>query len=176
MECFGLFLARDIRYDIYNLEWLFGQLRSIRGDVRKLEAKWFISHFNVFLQNSDLNGLIWHTVLKSDHSRGFLVVNSRRSCVIWQIKLHGFIVDSDGAITAVLPEQNNINKIFTGESLDALGFLEGYLSGLIIVQNCNPGPAVASGKVVSCVWIFELNKEIFIRLPVIVVDDENFNL
>jgi len=66
------------------------------------------------------------------------------SSVVGLVQLHAIIVNSNNAITSILPQNNDLCKFFIGWSLNALWLIEANLSGLVIIDNSDSSFTILS--------------------------------
>ena len=108
---------------------------------------------------------------KSEGTLDSLVVDSISSSVARLIKLDSLIVYLNFSIRSVFPNNYNFSNLLRGNSLDLLGLLEANLSWLVIINNSNSSSSVLSLKLLHGLWVIELDVEIFIWLPVIIISN-----
>ena len=108
---------------------------------------------------------------KSEGTLDSLVVDSISSSVARLIKLDSLIVYLNFSIRSVFPNNYNFSNLLRGNSLDLLGLLEANLSWLVIINNSNSSSSVLSLKLLHGLWVIELDVEILIWLPVIIISN-----
>jgi len=91
------------------------------------------------------------------------------------IKFHSFKLDSNFTISTVSSLDFNFDEIFVGISLDCFIFLEVDGTWLIVINNSNSSFGVLSNKLFLGCGIVELDEEILIWLPRVIVFDLNFD-
>ena len=90
-------------------------------------------------------------------------------------KLDGFVIDLYFTITSILSDDFDFTKFFSWRNLDAFSILEANLSWFIIIDNGNSSFGVLTYKLIICICIIELNKEVLIWLPVVIIIDFDLN-
>lgn len=88
-------------------------------------------------------------------------------------KLNGLIVNSDTSITTILSNDLNFTFFLGWCHFNTFCILKANLSWLVVVDDGDSRLCVLSNKFLVRIWIVELDEEIHIWLPVIVISDAN---
>lgn len=88
-------------------------------------------------------------------------------------ELNGLVVDSDSSVTTVLSDNFDFALFLGWGDLDALSVLKANLSRLVVIDDGDARLGVLSDKLLVGVWIVELDEEILIWLPVVIIVDDN---
>jgi hypothetical protein len=175
----GLSLLLQVRDDIDDDKPGQIQFGSHGTNVRQLESESIITIFFFFfilglwLQNFNLDGLLGFLVLKHKLALLTLVVDVLLSNVSLVSELDCFIINCNSAIGAILSLNDNLNMRVSWRNLNTLGVLESNLSGLIIINNGDSGLRVLTIELLVVICVVQLNKEVLIGLPVVVILDSN---
>jgi hypothetical protein len=113
------------------------------------------------------------SVLENKLTSGLLVVLSSLGNVILVAKINSLEVNSDATITTVLSNNLDLAELLSWSDLDSLSILEANLTWLVIIDNGDASFGVLSNKFGVELWIVELNEEVLIWLPVVVILDYN---
>ena len=113
------------------------------------------------------------SVLENKLTSGLLVVLSSLGNVILVSKINGFEVNGDATIATVLSNDLDLDEWLSWSNLDSLSILEANLTWLVIIDNGDASLGVLSNKFSIGDWIVELNEEVLIWLPVVVILDDN---
>ena len=169
-----LLLGFNIGHDVDNLEILLGKLSTCWSHVGELNTEGLISRFIIsFLDDFDLNHLRGLSLDKSQFASFLHVVHSWSSSVGRLVQLDGLVVDSDDSVGSVLSSDLDFGNLFGSNGFDGLGLLETDLAGLVIVNDSDSSSSVLALKLFHRVWVVELNIEILIWLPVVIVSNLN---
>lgn len=97
-------------------------------------------------------------------------------------QLDCLIIDGNSTITSILSLNDDLGKLFfQGNRHFSVFLFEANLSRFIIINDSNSCHCIIASKLlrfsigIFCVWVVNLNKEIFIWLPVFVILDANFD-
>jgi len=131
--------------------------------------------FIIWLWNQlNEDALLGLLVLKNKSSIGSSVVDTINSNTNIS-KLLGSIVNSDLTIATVLSANLDLNLRFLYGYLNTLGIWEEDLTWLVIINDGDCAFSILSEELVVGLSIVELDKEVLIRLPLIVIKNGNVN-
>ena len=124
-------------------------------------------------EDLNCNNFFCLRIFENKLASGSFIMNSFLCNMVLVSKLHGFIIYSNASITSILSYDNDLNIFFGGRNFDSLRILESDLTWLVIVDNGDSCFSVMSNELSIGVYVIELNKEILIGLPVIIIIDSN---
>lgn len=172
---FLLLLGLLISDDINELKRFLTQFSTSRSNVRELDSESLIPNFLLVVQNFNSNSLFSFAVFESKSSRGIDEVSSGSSGLLRLIKLDGLVVNSDDTVTSILSDYLDF-KWLSWDSSDGSLLVEGNLTWLIIINNCDSSSSIFAHKFFICISINKLDEEIFIWLPIVVIVDLDNNM
>jgi len=91
------------------------------------------------------------------------------------IKLNGFEINSYSSITSISSFDDNLSMLFWGKSRDCFRLLKVNMSWLIVINNSDSSSSIMTRQLIIVGLIEQLNEKIFIRLPVVIINNFNFN-
>ena len=173
----SLLLLFQIGDNVDNLKGFLGKFGAFWVHVLELEAESVVTvivYSILWLWNKlDFDSFSGLSVLENKLTSGLLVVLSSLGNVILVAKINSLEVNSDATITTVLSNNLNLNVWLSWSNLDSLSILEANLTWLVIIDNGDASFGVLSNKFGVELWIVELNEEVLIWLPVVVILDYN---
>ena len=172
LQSISLFLLFDISDNFNNCSVFLRNFDCDGFCVEDLDSEYFVSLFRrVFmLNNSDLDFLL--TLLVSEFELAFrtFVVNSRLCLLVSVAHRHSFIVHFNVAVSSLnAVHQHDALVLVCGVPLRLL-LRENQHARLIVVQNCHTRPCVLSKQSIASTLVVELNEEVLVRLPALVID------
>lgn len=145
--------------------------------VLKLEAEGVVTVIILSIlrlwKELNLDSFCGLSVLENKLTSGLLVVLSSLGNVILVTKINSLEVDCDATITTVLSNDLDLDMWLSWSNLDSLSILEANLTWLVIIDNGDASLGILSNKFSIGDWIVELNEEVLIWLPVVVILDDN---
>ena len=125
------------------------------------------------LQDLDVDDLLTFLVFENKLALSCLEVLSSLSNVLLVTELNSLVVNGDTTVTSVLSNDLDLAYILSWSNLDSLSILEANLTWLVVINNGNARLSVLTHKFLVCLWFVELNEEVLIGLPVIIVLNAN---
>lgn len=121
---------------------------------------------------------------ESQYTFSMFIINFISSSVCGIVKLNSFIRNSYDSVRSILSNHIDLGNTFRGYSLNWLLFFKSNRSWLIIINDSNNCLSVSSFQHNglldwSRAWFrrfIKLNPEILIRLPIIIIIDNNSNI
>ena len=131
--------------------------------------------FLFFWKNRYSNCLQCLSLLKHKGILNMFEINSSSCCVLRIIQFNSCKVNSNNSITSILSFNNNICNFLRCKSSNGLLFLEANLSWFVVINDCNSCSCILTNKIFSSINVIQLNKEILIWLPVVIIINDNSN-
>jgi len=145
--------------------------------ILKLEAESIVTVFVILislkLHNLDEDALLSFLILENKLTSSLLVVLASLSDVFLVAELDGLVVNRDATVTTVLSSNLDFALGLGWSNLDSLSILEANLTWLVVIDNGDASLGVLSNKFLIGVWLIELNEEVLIWLPVVIILNAN---
>jgi hypothetical protein len=125
------------------------------------------------LHNLDEDALLSFLILENKLTSSLLVVLASLSDVFLVAELDGLVVNRDATVTTVLSSNLDFALGLGWSNLDSLSILEANLTWLVVIDNGDASLGVLSNKFLIGVWLIELNEEVLIWLPVVIILNAN---
>lgn len=123
-----------------------------------------------------MDGLLCFARLENEGVGDMHVVFAGRGGTVRVIELHSGVVDMYCSITAILAQNNNLSIFGTSHCLHSVFVGEADLAWLIIIDDGDAAASVRAFQFDLGLSVEQLDKEVFIRLPLIVIFDANCDL
>jgi len=142
----------------------------------QLKSKCLVSFFTFFLfLNINFNSLLCFSFFEDQISCFWNKIFALNSVVILFRGDVGIIFNSNCSIRSISSCNDNVNFFIASNCFDHIVFIELDLTRLVIINNSNSCFGVLASQLDFFVNIEKLYPEIFIRLPVLVIINEDLN-
>ena len=178
LQCFILLFLLTICNNFNNLRIFLGDLNSNGRRIVEFETEDHIEFFVwvLLLEDRDRNRLLAFLVEELKLALHRLEVHVWLRFLFAVSHFNGLEFYLGHAICTLLTVHNNNTLALSYWVPKSLLFVEYKSSRLVVIQNSNTSASILSHQAAVCAQVVKLNKEVFIRLPAVVVNNLNRDL